>query len=142
MQGADLGPGLWAMPEVRILNRVVQWTADGFFYEPDPRHSEIVVPEMRLEGAKATPTVGTREQQKAASVLVTALKVEIADESPELSARVASAYRGVAAWCNYFVQDNVDMQYVSKEASRRISKQRLAEWAFLKRLGRYLLGAP
>ena len=33
------------------------------------------------------------------------------------------------------------MQYASKEASRRMARPRLADWALLKRLGRYLLGA-
>ena len=38
-----------------------------------------MVREMRLEGAKAAPTVGTREEQKAASVLVAALRIELLD---------------------------------------------------------------
>ena len=104
-----LGPGGGQCREVWILNTVVGWTEDGILYEPDLRHSEILVREMGFEDAKAPPTVGTREEQKAASVLVAALKVEIADKSPELSAREASAYRGVAARCNYFAEDKVGM---------------------------------
>ena len=74
-------------------------------------------------------------------MLAAALKVEVEEESPELNARDARAYRGVAARCNYLAQDKVDMQYASKEPSRRMAKPRLADWALLNRLGRYLLGA-
>ena len=72
---------------------------------------------------------------------VAAFRVQVGEESPELNARDARAYRGVAARCNYLVQDSVDMQYASKEASRRMARPRLADWALLKRLGRYLLGS-
>ena len=37
--------------------------------------------EMGLEGAKAAPTAGTREEQKAASVPAVAPRVEVEDES-------------------------------------------------------------
>ena len=96
-------------------------------YESDQSHSEIVVREMDLEGAKAAPTAGTRKEQKAASVLVAAFKVEVEDESPELNAGDARAYRGVAARCNYIAQDRVDRQYASKEASWRMGSPRLAD---------------
>ena len=110
MPGADPGPGPRQCREVRILNRVLKWTEDGIVYEPDQRHSEIAVREVGLEGAKAAPTAGKRKEQMAASVLVAALKAEVADESPELSARDASAYRGVAARCNYVGQDVCNTQ--------------------------------
>ena len=88
------------MLEVRILNRVVRWTEAGLLYEADERHEEIVVREMGLEGAKAAPTPGTREEQKSARMPTAALKVEVVDESPELSAKDAKNHRGVAAGCN------------------------------------------
>ena len=47
----------------------------------------------------------------------------------------------MAARCNYVAQDKVDLQYATKEASGRIAKPRQTDWALLKRLGRYLLGA-
>ena len=94
---------------VCVLSRVVWWSKDGILYEPDQRHSELVVREMGLKGAKAAPTAGTREEQRAASVLVAALRVDVEDESPELNAREAKAYRGVAARCNYLSQGRVDM---------------------------------
>ena len=60
----------------------------------------VVVRELGLEGGKAAPTPGTLEAQKAASVPAAALKVEVTDEAPQLSARDAKGYRGIAARCN------------------------------------------
>ena len=80
-----LGPGPGQLREVRVFNRVVRWTSAGILYELDQRHSEIVVREMGLEAAKPAPTAGAREEQKAASVLTTALRVELLEESPELN---------------------------------------------------------
>ena len=125
-----------------ILDTVVRWSKQGIYYEADQRHSEIVVCEMGLENAQTAPTAGTREEQKAASVPSVAQRVEVVEESRELGERDARAFRGVAARCKYLAQDRVDLQYATKETSRRIAKPRQADWALLKRLGRYLLGAP
>ena len=72
----------------------------------------------------------------------TSLKVEVVEESPELGTKHARAFRGVAARWNYLAQDRVDLKFATKEASRRMARPRLADWALLKRLRRYLLGAP
>ena len=82
-----LGPGAGQSREVCVLNRFMKWSKDGILYEPDPRHSELVVREFGLEGAKAAPAAGTRKEQRAASVPVAALRVDVEDESPELNAR-------------------------------------------------------
>ena len=42
-------------------------------------------------------------------MLVAALRVDVEDESPELNARKAKGYRGVAAHCKYLAQDKADM---------------------------------
>ena len=137
-----LGPGGNQVREVRILNRVVGWSKNGLLYEADQRHAEIAVRDLGLDNAKAAPTAGTREEQEAASVPTTGQKIEVVEELFELSAKEARWFRGVAARCNYLAQDRVDLQYATKEASRRMAKPRQADFALLKRLGRYLLGAP
>ena len=92
-----LGPALHQFQEIYIRNRVVRWTDAGIGRKADQRHAENVVREMGLEGAKAAPTAGTREEQKVGSVPVAALKVEIEDESfeaaPETQARPAESPR-------------------------------------------------
>ena len=54
----------------------------------------------------------------------------------------ASRYKGLAARLNYLAQDRPDIQYAVKEAARRMSKPTTGDWGLLKRIGRYLLGAP
>ena len=46
IMGAD--PGL--VKEMRLLNRLVTWTPRGIMSEPDPRHGEIVIRELGLDG--------------------------------------------------------------------------------------------
>ena len=137
-----LGPKKEHKQEVRILNRVIKWTDHGITYEADQRHAEIVVRDLGLEDAKPAPTPGTREEFNKASLPKGVLGIETEEQSPELDKKEASAYRGVAARLNYLAQDRPDLQYSCKEASRRMAKPRQADWAILKRIGRYLLGAP
>ena len=49
------------MQEIRILNKVVRVEEDGIELEADPRHAELVVRELGLEGAKASPVPGSKE---------------------------------------------------------------------------------
>ena len=137
-----LGPKKEHKQEVRILNRVIRWTGHGITYEADQRHAEIVVRDLGLQDAKPAPTPGTREELSKASLPKGVLGIEVEEQSPELDKKEASAYRGVAARLNYLAQDRPDLQYACKEASRRMAKPRQADWAILKRIGRYLLGAP
>ena len=137
-----LGPGPGQEREVRILNRIITWTDGGLEYEPDQRHAEMVVRDLGLENAKPVATPGTREDQSLASVPAIDAAVEIEDESQLLNAAEAKLYRGVTARCNYLAQDRVDIQYPCKECSRRMARPRQGDWAALKRIGRYLKGAP
>ena len=51
-------------------------------------------------------------------------------------------YRGLAARANYLAQDRLDIQYAVKEIALRMSSPKDGDMALLKRLGRYLIGAP
>ena len=46
--------------EVRVLNRVIRWTADGWQCEHDQRHSGMIVHELGLDGAKPMETPGEK----------------------------------------------------------------------------------
>ena len=59
-----------------------------------------------------------------------------------LSAPDAKAFRGLAARLNYLSQDRPDLQYAAKEISRRMARPSQRDWQLLKRVGRYLVGAP
>ena len=54
----------------------------------------------------------------------------------------ASLYRAITASLNYLAQDRADIQYACKEASRRMARPRQCDLPALKRIGRYLKGAP
>ena len=62
-----LGPEVSQEREIRVLDRVIQWEADGLVYEPDQRHAEMIVREFGLEGAGGVRTPGTRAEQEVAS---------------------------------------------------------------------------
>ena len=38
--------------EVKILNRIIRYTASGIEYEADARHSELIIKQLGLESAK------------------------------------------------------------------------------------------
>ena len=91
--------------EGRVLNRVVRWTHEGWEYEADQRHSEIIVKETEMDQAKPVTTPSAEEKE------------EESDEEV-LGGDGARWYRGVAARGNYLSLDRPDLAYASKEASR------------------------
>ena len=121
--------------EVRILNKVVRWTPEGIELEADPRHAELVVRELGLEGAAASKVPGvkpTKEEEASAA------------GGEPLGKEEARRYRAVAARLNYLAPDRMDLAYSVKEAARSMASPRHAEsdWDKLKRLGRYLIARP
>ena len=143
-----LGPGPKHAQEVRILNRIVRWTKSGIDYEPDQRHAEMVIRDLGLEQAKAVTSPGTKEDQALGSTPDLGLSIDDQGEAAEqiasslLDAADAKLFRSVVARCNYLAQDRVDIQYACKECSRHMAKPCQGDWAALKRIGRYLKGAP
>ena len=49
------------LQELRILNRVITWTDRGITYEADPRHAELLIQELQLDGAKGVTTPGSKD---------------------------------------------------------------------------------
>jgi len=70
----------------------------------------------------------------------TGKKEEIDEE--ELQGSEATKFRGIAARCTYLALDRPDFVFATKEITRRMSKPCKADWANVKRLGRYLKGRP
>ena len=56
-----LGPGAADGKEVKVLNRLVRWTEQGLEYEGDPRQSERLVLDLKLEGTKRVGTPGVKQ---------------------------------------------------------------------------------
>ena len=120
------------MGEARFLNRIVRATDDGWEYECDQRHVEIILEQLELKDAKPLGTPGVEDGTSTG---------EEADEQP-LQGEMASLYRASSARANYVAQDRSDIQYAVKELCRRMSAPTVGDLKKLKRLGRYLVGKP
>ena len=64
------------------------------------------------------------------------------DEGEPLSGAEAIKFRAIVARLNYLAADRPDIQYATKEVSKRMASPRVPDWQLLKRLGRYLAGHP
>jgi hypothetical protein len=124
-----LGGGQGELRELRVLNRVIRWTAAGLKYEADPRHVEIIV--RGVVGAERTlGAPGTHSK-------------DFSDdyderELPEATARL---FRSFAARANYLALDRPDISQATKELCRRMSAPRAGDLQALSRVARYLAGA-
>ena len=131
MKSKVVGLGAGESKEECILNRVVRVTPQGWQYEADQRHADIIVKSMKMEECKPVSTAGeeTKDWQ------------ENEDNEP-LPRHQEKEYRALAARANYLANDRIDIQYVTKEICRGMSKPLVKHRKMLKRLARYLAGHP
>ena len=115
--------------EARVLNRVLRVTPQGWEYEPDQRHIDMLIEGLGLQEAKAVSTPGEDEK-----------KWEVEENRQELPAAQARAFRGHAARLNYLATDRPDIAYSAKEVCRAMAAPTVGAWKKLKRMVRYLLG--
>ena len=54
--------------ELRLLNRIIRWTARGITWEPDPRHVELVLQGFGLDDGKSSPVVTPGDREAARRV--------------------------------------------------------------------------
>ena len=81
--------------EGQVLNRVVRYTPNGFEFEADLRHAELVVEQLGLQDAKPVSTPGVDEALSGGGA------DGEAEEDDELPAAEATQFRAIAARCNY-----------------------------------------
>ncbi len=125
-----LGGGQGELRELRVLNRVIQWTPAGLRYEADPRHAEIIVRGVAgAERALSAPGTSSKEFEAAPG------------EGELLPERTASLFRSFAARANYLALDRPDISQATKELCRRMSAPKAADLRALARVARYLAGA-
>ena len=76
--------------EIRILNRVVKITESGLEYEADPRHAELLVDSLGLQGKAPALTTGVKENPREDQVQVAEEPEEIQEEpqSQELANKI------------------------------------------------------
>jgi hypothetical protein len=126
-----VGTGKEEDREGKVLNRVIRVTEDGWEYEPDQRHAEMIVEELGLQGAKPSVTPGEDEK-----------KWEQEENEVPLEKDRASKFRSIAARINYLAADRPDLMYSAKEACRQMANPTEGGWKMVKRIGRYLVGRP
>jgi hypothetical protein len=118
--------------EVRILNRLARRTVNGYEWEADQRHAEIMAQQLGLDqDSRPLTNPGRKLAGK-----------ELDAEQEELSAEQSTAYRATTARGNFLVADRPDIAFAVKELCRGMAKPSARDAEALKRLGRYLLGCP
>ena len=110
---------------------MIRWLDGRIGYECDPRQIERFIAACGLDGAKAVATPGIKATFK-----------ELEEDSAELPSHLTTAFRGAAARGNYLAADRLDSQFACKEICRWMSRPSKHAWKALKRLCRYLAGAP
>ena len=126
-----IGPGPQDAKEGRALNRVIRWCDGHIEYEADPRQVERLAAECGPEGSKAVATPGVKATFK-----------ELEEDTP-LPQDLHTAFRGAAARGNYSWLPIAST--ASTPAKRCVGgwpTPTVHAWRALKRLCRYLNGAP
>ena len=72
--------------EARLLNRIIRRTDEGWEYEADQRHAELIVKGLGLEEAKAVATSAEGERPWLAE-----------EDEEKLGSREAREFRGLSA---------------------------------------------
>ena len=102
-----------AVGEGKILNRVVRATPQGWEYESDQRHAEIIVNLLGVSESRVVAAPGVADSKE---------NEEVEQQKSELlSPEQATLYRGIAARANFLSQDRSDIQYIVKEICRSTS---------------------
>ena len=125
-----LGTEAGDLKEGKILNRVLRVTEAGWELEADPRHADLFIEQLHFDGSKPVTTPGiedTEEQQ---------------GDEQELRPWEVREYFGVAARGNYLGADRPDVQFAVKEACRDMSAPTQRSLWRMRRVVRYLVGAP
>ena len=117
--------------EERILNRVIRVSENGWEYEADQRHADLIIRETGAD--KMSPLSHPGGDKRT---------IEEEEQREELQGQEATRFRAVAARSNYLAADRLDIQYAVKEVCRRMAKPVSSNWKKLVRLARYLKGSP
>ena len=92
--------------ECRVLNRIIRRCGDGWEYQADQRHAELIVKSLDMQEAKFVTTLGE------------GAKREKEEEEALLDNARAHLYRQLAARANYMTLDRSDTQFAVKEMCR------------------------
>ena len=132
---ALLGPDDGDDKTVTILNRLVTWVVlpgsrNQIEIEADPRHREILMAQMKLDGdnVKSAVTPSIKIQEWTPQML------------KPLDKDRASIFRSATMRASCLAINRVDLQQSSKEIARFMAEPNEGAWSMLKRMVRYLVG--
>ena len=97
--------------------------------------------DLDVVGAVRTPGVKKKYQGRQGAREVKKFEQEV-DEHDKLTPAGATAYRAVAARCNYLSQDRPDISFAAKELCRDFAVPSRASMDKLKRMAKYLACVP
>ena len=127
---ADLGD----IQEVRVLNRLLRYTVkegvNTVEWEPDPRHAELILRGLGLDDKKAKSLSSPGDK-----------KAEAGGDQPLVGNEIKQ-FRSLTMRANFLAEDRCDLKFACKELARHMAKPTQAAWSALRKLGRYLIGAP
>jgi len=118
--------------ECQFLGRTIRWTEQGYEYEGNPKHANILLDEWDMKDAKTLSSPGVATEKPNMSTKT--------EEEHPLDAVESKSYRRAAARINYMSLDRADLSFASKEASRGMSRPTVGDVVRLKRILRYLKG--
>ena len=72
--------------QIKVLNRIVTWEAEGITWEPDPRHAELVIEQLGLTGGKPLKLPGAKEPTRRDKQSIEELEAEVASVHAALMA--------------------------------------------------------
>ena len=146
------------MKEVRVLGRRVRLAEGGVELEVDEKYVRQAIKALGMEGCNATPTPAAKEAHEThegrRQLLIKRLLVEgkgLADKDLHAAAEMRGEplvgeerklFQSVAPLINFIAPDRADILYASKEVLRGMADPGEADMERLKRLVRYLKGAP
>ena len=108
-------------------------TPQGYEYEADLRHAELISEEMGVANSKGVDTPGIKEDEE---------EGEDDGDVPSPPREESTRFRGIAARANYLAADRPDIQFAVKEICKKMSSPAGRDWNKLKRLAKYLVKHP
>ena len=110
---------------MKVLNRVIRRTSNGYEMEADPRHAELICEQLLEAGARRVTTPGS--------------DANLSKEDEELlTGDAVRQFRSTAARFNYLGLDRPDLQFAVKEVCREMSSPTRGSQKRLGRVGQYL----
>ena len=110
---------------IRVLGRVVEWTADGITWEADPRHAELVRKSFGVTGRSVT-TPGVKDKL-----------IDIEGEVP-INKEASDRLRANTMRAQYLSSDRPDLQIECRDLARKMQQPSNLDEMGLRRLARFL----